>query len=85
MFKNKKERCNSRNRAIKLNEENKLWGLGFIGVVSTIKKTKFNFVAINHYNKWVEARTLNSKYMAEVARFMEEFIVKNMELIKWHI
>lgn len=63
------ERINSKNRMIRSSEPNELCESDLIGRVPLSGGiSSFIFTAIEHFSKWVEARVVDSKDSATIAR-----------------
>ncbi|KAI4293374.1 hypothetical protein PAPHI01_2648, partial [Pancytospora philotis] len=65
-------KVNSRNRVIKTSRPNELWEMDLIGRIDTDKeKGRFVLVCVDHFTKWIEARTLKEKSAATVRAAIE--------------
>ncbi|KAI4293213.1 hypothetical protein PAPHI01_2487 [Pancytospora philotis] len=68
-------RVNSKNRALETKHPNELWEMDLIGRIDTEKKKgQFVLVCVDHFTKWVEARTLNEKSAIEVKKAIESIV-----------
>lgn len=70
-------RQNTKNKVLETSHPNELWICDLIGRIPTRNgKSKFIFLAIDHYTKWVEARVLETKSKSEIINSIEELIIK---------
>ena len=72
------ELCNTHNRVIETNKIGELWEVDLLGRILTKKqrKSKFIFVAVDHYSKWTETRVLNNKDAKGVIKAIEDLILR---------
>jgi hypothetical protein len=71
-----KESVNTRNNVIKPIGESDLWEVDLIGPIKGCSgKDKYIFAAINHFNKWVEARVIRYKSKITVIQCVEDLII----------
>lgn len=77
------ELSNTKNRVILSSNDKDLWVVDLIGPIKgSDDKRKFIFTAVNHYNKWLEAKVINNKNEMVVAQCIEELIFKKHEIPK---
>ncbi|MGL4850996.1 MAG: reverse transcriptase domain-containing protein [Clostridium sp.] len=89
MFKDIKEFCrkcsiclrsggalsNTKNRVIETSRPNELWEVDLLGRICEGGGSRFIFVAIDHFSKWVETRVIENKSAAEIVRAIKELIL----------
>ncbi|KAF9763833.1 Pol polyprotein [Nosema granulosis] len=67
---------NTKNRVILKKKQNELWEVDLIVRIPGYNINSFILVAINHYSKWIETKTLSNKSGDKVAKGIEEIIIK---------
>lgn len=70
------ELCNSKNRVIRTEKLGDLWEVDLLGRIPTKDgKSKFIFVAVDSFAKWVETKVIESKNQQSTSMAIEELII----------
>ncbi|KAF9749470.1 Gag-Pol polyprotein, partial [Nosema granulosis] len=70
------ERRNTKNKVIVTEYPNQLWEVDLVGKINEREGSKFIFVAIDHYTKWIETKVLVRKTSEEIYKAVEELIIR---------
>ncbi|KAF9752811.1 Transposon Ty3-G Gag-Pol polyprotein, partial [Nosema granulosis] len=70
------ERINTKNKVIMTEQPNQLWEVDLLGKIFDEESSKYIFVAIDHYTKWVETRVIERKIAQAIKQAIEELIIK---------
>ncbi|KAF9761366.1 Retrovirus-related Pol polyprotein from transposon 17.6 [Nosema granulosis] len=70
------EITNKKNKVIQSDYPDQLWEVDLAGKIDESDGPKFIFVEIDHYTKWIETRVLERKSASEIAKAVEELIIK---------
>lgn len=76
-------RQNTKNKAIMTNHPNELWEIDLIGPVQCNDNSKkYIVIAIDHFTKWVETRTIVNKGEKNIVKMLDECIFKKHSIPK---
>lgn len=66
----------TKNRVIHTERPNQLWEVDLIGKINESTGSKYIFIAIDHYTKWIETSVIKNKTGLEIAREIERLIIR---------